>query len=98
MSQKSRILEHLKKGNSVTTASAVELFKIYRLSERIRELEKDDYRMWRQNETTPGGARIVRYRLVTHQEFVSMTEPRNANRSAKFDLFPDRINRQHSDY
>jgi len=105
MSQKERILEHLKKGNSLTTASAVDLFKIYRLSERIRELEKLGHVIVRENETTLGGARIVRYSWAGHVD-MSEVKTDTAKRSLsgiKFtvpisgDMFPDRIDK-YSDY
>jgi len=63
MSQKERILEHMKKGNSITTASAVDLFKIYRLSERIRDLEKRGHEISREHIRTEDGTRFTEYWL-----------------------------------
>ena len=106
MSQKDKILAHLKKGNSLTTASAVDLFKIYRLSERMRELERLGHVIRRENETTSGGARIVRY---WWDGFVDMSKAKTnvKDRSlsgisiqlpVRGDFFPDRTNAGHSDY
>ncbi len=105
MTQKDLILEHLKKGNSLTTASAVDLFKIYRLSERIRELEKLGHAINRENETTSGGARIVRYRWAGYVDMSDVkTDTKNGTLSGikiimpvRGDLFPDRTNR-HSEF
>lgn len=97
MSQKERILEYLKKGNSLTTASAVDLFKIYRLSERIRELENDGHAILHENETTLGGARIVRYWLYKPVEIPVHPFKRQLKASASTDFFPDRTNR-HSEF
>jgi len=90
MSQKSKILEYLKAGNSITTAGAVSLFQCYRLSERIREIKKDGYLIGHERETTTGGASIIRY---SYQGHVNGLTPK-ANLS---DLFPDRTNR-HSEF
>jgi len=96
MSQKNKILEHLRKDNSITTASAVDLFKIYRLSERIREIEKDGHVILKETETTSGGARIVRYWLCGIEEVPRPKRPRAAQPGG--DLFPNRTNEQYSEY
>ena len=62
--QNLRLYEYLKTHDGVTTLEAFTYLGICRLSERIRELEDDRYIIDRQWETTQGGARVVRYRLL----------------------------------
>jgi len=98
MSQKSKILEYLKLGNSLTTASAVHFFKIYRLSERIRELEREGHRIYHESERSPGGANIIRYiygGCVDFSKAKTNTEKWEAL-GIQVDLFPDRTPR-HTD-
>ena len=42
MSQKSEILRHLKKGNSITQVEAFKLFSCFRLASRIEELRVEN--------------------------------------------------------
>ena len=98
MSQKNKILEHLRKDNSITTASAVDLFKIYRLSERIREIEKDGHVILKETETTSNGARIVRYWLCGIEEPPKPKKKPKVAQPVGGDLFPNRTNAQHSEY
>lgn len=62
MSQNEALLSALKRGERITTLEAVVRFGICRLSERIRELEREgwviDHEPVRQN-----GKRFVRYAL-----------------------------------
>lgn len=62
-SQNARLLNWLESHDGITTLEATSLFKICRLSERIREMESLGYRFSHDSETTPHGARVVRYRL-----------------------------------
>lgn len=43
VTQKSLILDHLKKRGSITTLIATGSYRCFRLSERIRELERDGF-------------------------------------------------------
>ena len=40
MNQRDRIIKHLKAGRKISTLSALTLFGVLRLSERIREIER----------------------------------------------------------
>ena len=90
MSQKNRILEYLKKGNSITTASAVDLFKIYRLSERIRDLEKMGHTILREHIITESGTRFTEYWLCGIEEPPKPKKVQVAQ-AVGGDLFPNRM-------
>jgi len=61
-SQKSQILARLKAGERMTTLNAMQppLF-CCRLSERIRELQKDGHIIIKRDIVTEGGARVKEY-------------------------------------
>lgn len=98
MSQKSRILEHLKAGNSLTTASAVNLFRCYRLSERIRDLEKMNHTILREHIRTKDGTRFTEYWLCGIEEPPKPKKKTRVSQPAGGDLFPNRTNAEYSDY
>lgn len=83
-SQKSKALEYLESGRTLTTALAVDLWKCYRISERIRELERDGHIIEHKPEITSGSARIVRYRLIE-------SKPKTQAPPSNGDFFPDRM-------
>jgi hypothetical protein len=62
ISQKTAILEYMQRGHQITPASAYALCGSLRLSERIRELERDGYHIDRQRVTT-GRTTVMGYRL-----------------------------------
>jgi len=62
--QNAKLLNWLERHDGATTAEVTANLKIYRLSERIRELEALGYRISHTPETTSTGARVIRYRLI----------------------------------
>ena len=54
-SQTARIHEYMKKGNTITPLEALDKFGCFRLSERIREIEKYDHirLLWDYHADTP---------------------------------------------
>ena len=98
MSQKNRILEYLKTGKSLTTASAVDLFKIYRLSERIRDIEKMNHTILREHITTEDGTRFTEYSLCGIEDPPKPKKKTPVAQPVGGDLFQDRTNAQFSDY
>lgn len=64
MSQKDAILTHLTYGNSLTPVEALELFGTFRLSERIREIERLGAHIERKWARTYNGARVRSYRIA----------------------------------
>jgi hypothetical protein len=71
MSQLPRLLAYLKAHNGITTLEASDHLRICRLSERIRELEKLNYVFEHRAEKTSGGARVVRYLLISEPERIA---------------------------
>ena len=67
MSQNAKLLTYLESHGSITTLEAMERLRILRLSERCRELERLGILIEHEPEKTPGGARVVRYRLVNEK-------------------------------
>lgn len=63
-SQNKKIMAHFKRGLSITTLEAFERYRICRLSERIRELQKSGVRIAKGWEVTPGNCRVMRYSLA----------------------------------
>lgn len=64
--QNGRLLAFLESHpNGISTLEAVEQLRILRVSERCRELERLGYIISHTPETTTGGARIMRYKLVS---------------------------------
>lgn len=64
MTQKQIILDQLMKGRTVTPLEALELAGSFRLSERIRELEREGYAIEKGWVKTHSGARVRTYRLA----------------------------------
>ena len=62
LSQNARLLAYLESHDGITQLEAFTELKICRLSERIREIERE-YIISHDPEKTSGGARVVRYRL-----------------------------------
>lgn len=63
MSNMNQILSHLKAGNYITQAGAIDLFQCYRLSARIYDLREKGYKIesiWMQS---PNKKRYVAYQL-----------------------------------
>jgi len=85
-SQKSKLLEYLESGKTVTTASAVDLWKCYRVSERVRELESEGHIIEHKREISSGGAQIVRYRLMESKPKTQVQDP-----PADGELFPNKM-------
>jgi len=65
MSQNAKLLCYLESRGSISTLEAVQNLLILRVSERIRELERLGYVFRHEPETTQGGARIMRYTLIS---------------------------------
>lgn len=66
MTQNGRLLNWLETHpGGITQLEAFNTLGICRLSERIREIEALDYIIEHRPEKTNGGARIVRYKLVS---------------------------------
>lgn len=61
--QKHQVLQHLRCHGSITTFIAFKRYAITRLSERIRELERDGY-LINHHRVTRGGKSFVSYSLV----------------------------------
>ena len=68
MKQLSRLLSYLETHNGLSQLEAFNALGICRLSERIRELESLGYVLEHRPEKTPGGARVIRYVLVSVPE------------------------------
>ena len=64
MTQNDRLIEYLGKHPSISTLEAMSNLGICRLSERIRELEKEGMVFNHQWEKAPNGKRVFRYRLM----------------------------------
>lgn len=64
MKQNARLVAYLESHRAgITQLEAFNTLGICRLSERIREIEAQDYLIDHEPEKTPGGARVIRYRL-----------------------------------
>ena len=61
--QNERILQYLRSHDGITTMEAGDKLRIFRLSERIRELESEGFKFSHTPETTQN-ARVIRYRLL----------------------------------
>ena len=77
MTQNARLLNYLERNDGITTAEASDKLRVFRLSQRIIELEALGYRISHTPETTSAGARVIRYRLIGHTN-VSPKEPASA--------------------
>ena len=64
ISQNKKIMEHLNRGLSITTLEAFDRYRICRLSERIRELQKSGVRIDKAWMVTPGNCRVMKYWLA----------------------------------
>lgn len=58
------ILDHLRRGGTLTAVEALEAFGCFRLASRIAELREAGWPVVTETITTRGGARIARYRLA----------------------------------
>lgn len=58
------ILDHLRRGNGITTLQAMRDFGCCRLSERIREIEREGWVILHNPIRTESGKRVMRYSLV----------------------------------
>lgn len=67
-SQKQQILSHLRRGRPITQWTASYKYGCLRLSERIRELQKDGWLVRKQWTKTPGGQRVMEYRMGRNNE------------------------------
>lgn len=63
-SQCNRILEHLKKGLTITSLEALRLFGCMRLASRIHDLRDRGENIIVERTTTKSGKRVAQYRLV----------------------------------
>lgn len=64
MTQNDRLLDWLEHHpEGITTLTAMEQLRILRLSQRVIELERQGVLIDHDPEKTPGGARVIRYRL-----------------------------------
>lgn len=63
MSQVQRILDHLKKGESITPMEALKLFGCFRLASRINELRDCGYDIETRIKRTTNGKQIAEYTL-----------------------------------
>jgi hypothetical protein len=63
LTQKDLILKHLRLRGSITTAIATDRYRCFRLSERIRELERDGH-LINHARITRNGHMFVAYSLV----------------------------------
>lgn len=64
MRQKEQILEHLKKGGSLTVAEALSQYGIYALSQRVGELKREGYQILAESVALPNGKHVARYSLA----------------------------------
>ena len=71
MSQNGKLLAYLERHGSISTREAMHNLEIYRVSERIRELERLGFVFNHKAETTDSGARIMRYVLVSQPEMAA---------------------------
>lgn len=60
-SQTARIHEYMQKGNTITPLEALDKFGCFRLSERIREIEKLGVKVVHGRHVTPDGKRVGKY-------------------------------------
>lgn len=63
MSQAQYILDHLKKGESITQMEALKLFGCFRLASRINELRDSGYDIETRIKRTTTGKQIAEYTL-----------------------------------
>ena len=91
MSQSHDLLEYLRAGGSLTVLEAINKFGCYALSQRLGELRRCGYLIEDKFITTTTDKKIKRYWM-----------PRGFSSSGAKgpvkDLFPDRTNRQYSEY
>lgn len=67
MTQKEQVLDYMRTRGSITTFIAFEEFAICRLSERIRELERDGHLINRVD-VCRGGRQFVAYSLIEGEQ------------------------------
>lgn len=68
MSQNAKLLRYLQTHSGLTQLEAFNTLGCCRLSERVRELERLGYVLEHRAEKTGGGARVVRYILISEPE------------------------------
>jgi len=68
MSQKSEILEHLQKGNTLTHLECEDLFNCSRLAARANDLKKEGEPVESRMITTRTGKHVAQYYYVAHQD------------------------------
>lgn len=72
MTQNAKLLAYLESHpNGVTQLESFNALGICRLSERVRELESLGYVLAHDAEKTQGGARIIRYRLISQPDSIA---------------------------
>lgn len=70
-SQASKILEHLKQGNTITPMEALNLFGCFRLGARIWDLKDEGYNIVTETEENEG-KRYAKYKLITEAKQQSL--------------------------
>ena len=63
MTQKEQILDHLRKGGSLTPLESLEMFGCLALSQRMGELRRDGWPIESHLVELPNGKRVARYRM-----------------------------------
>lgn len=63
MSQKSQILNHLKRNDSITALEAFGVYGVFRLAARIHELRQDGHDIRTEDRSDGQGRTYARYRL-----------------------------------
>lgn len=71
MTQLPRLLAYLQTHAGITQLEAFNTLGCCRLSERVRDLERLGYVIEHRPEKTQGGARVVRYLLISEPERVA---------------------------
>lgn len=64
MKQKEQILEHLRRGHSLTVAEALSQYGIYALSQRVGSLKREGHPITAEMVELPNGKRVARYSLA----------------------------------
>ena len=69
MSQSAQILDHLRRGNSLTPLDSLALFGCLALSQRIGELKREGWPIESELVEVSNGKRVARYRLRAAELF-----------------------------
>jgi DNA-binding HxlR family transcriptional regulator len=67
MTQKQKILRHMREHGQITTLIASHQYLCFRLSERIRELERDGHLIHRES-VQQNGKRYIAYSLIEERQ------------------------------